>query len=417
MLEKSPRPKPRALPGRSELEVELGTKLNYAKTSSAGVSIRVRSPVAILRDGQRVGRARRRPRAGHIDAEILVVEVGMVEGVERFQTELNGVAFTHRDVLEQGHIPILHSAGAKSVSRSPPGGADSGENRVPGPIETKVERDRSILIRAGHASRWEPKTIVKVVRSSGHELRHSAQLIMVGDVREPFRPAKMLGEAGQVIDVVSGEDVRTIPRCRTVIKQGVERILRVLLAARGSQRLRPGIDRTEGQAFAEAALQRDLQRVVIGGAVELEISDLTIALVRYQEGRREVVVAEGAESIEAKARRRIFRLQTRLNVRYDAAGKNRLRWVLIIHTIRILNVLAERSPIRRGIDIARGDDVTRHRADIGQIEGSAPAYFVLNAEAETVYRWHFAVSGSTENITQHSGPEGGLQGREVDNIA
>src|SRR5450759_2838034 len=89
MLEKSPRPKPRALPGRSELEVELGTKLNYAKTSSAGVSIRVRSPVAILRDGQRVGRARIRPRAGHIDAEILVVEVGMVEGVERFQTELN----------------------------------------------------------------------------------------------------------------------------------------------------------------------------------------------------------------------------------------------------------------------------------------------------------------------------------------
>src|SRR6266852_4216558 len=101
------------------LEIKLCTKLDNAETSTARIRVRWGSPIGVLRNGQGVGRTRVGPRPRHRRAIILVIEVRMIEGVERFQAKLQGARFAQRNVLEQRHIPVLHSAAAQRVTSSP----------------------------------------------------------------------------------------------------------------------------------------------------------------------------------------------------------------------------------------------------------------------------------------------------------
>src|SRR5262249_33060962 len=151
------------------------------------VSVRVCSEVRGLGDGDRVRRTREVKGTGHIDSDVFVQKVGVIEGIEGIQAKLQvaDVAFSQRDVFKQGEIPVFHPSSSQCVASAANGRANGWEQDVSLTVEAVEEWGGSKLVRAGEASRRERELVVEVNRRSGHELGYAAQLKIVGHLGQP----------------------------------------------------------------------------------------------------------------------------------------------------------------------------------------------------------------------------------------
>src|SRR5207244_10999817 len=106
------------------------------------------------------------------------------------------------------------------------------------------------------------------------------------------------------------EDMRAVPARGTVVERRNERVLRILIGVCCNHRLRPRVSHAESQPFAEAALQRGLQRVVVGSPIEFKEPNLPVTFVRLEEGRIwcKIMVSKGTEAVEVKPGRSVLRL-------------------------------------------------------------------------------------------------------------
>lgn len=134
--------------GPSRSEVNLSAKLDDSETAHAGVCVRVRAPVGVFRDCQRVIGICILPRSTKIGAVVLVIEVGVIECVKRLESELDITLFVTAqwNVLKQRQIPILHAAVLEEVTASASRRANSGYQGVPALVHTVVIRNRAVLV-------------------------------------------------------------------------------------------------------------------------------------------------------------------------------------------------------------------------------------------------------------------------------
>src|SRR5581483_9294837 len=211
-----PQPQPRALSG-VRLEVKFGRKLHDTEAARAtAIVVRVGelSPVSVLGHCQG-GRGISGPWPGavHVKTNVPVIEVGMIEGIERFQSklEISSLIGSEGYVLEQRHVPILKTARSNHVTSSASRRPDGREDQVSRGIERVVEAHGAPLVRAIEVPRWERTLIVQVHGRASHKLRNTTQLEVVGNVRKPFRAAEVFRDIGQIVDIVSGKYMGTIP--------------------------------------------------------------------------------------------------------------------------------------------------------------------------------------------------------------
>src|SRR5262245_53251051 len=97
--------------------------------------------------------------------------------------------------------------------------------------------------------------------------------------------AEMSGDVRQIIDVIDREVVTAIKVGRTVIGQARVAVDsdEVAVAGHGGQRFAPRVSHPEEQPLGKAAVESDLQRVVVRSAAHLMESDGAEALIAAEE--------------------------------------------------------------------------------------------------------------------------------------
>src|SRR5262249_22197883 len=178
------------------------------------------------------------PRPIDVHRKILVVEIGMVENVERLQAKLDVDPLVDGDVLEQRHIPVLQSSCADDVAS----GAGLWSNRRDNQISLLIDRIivgiRTPHIRTSQGSRIEGKAVVQVGRwCSSHRVDDTAELIVVGNIGQPFRTTEVPGQSRDVVYVARRKYMVAVPIGRSIVDKRVKWVLKVLVAGGGCQAL------------------------------------------------------------------------------------------------------------------------------------------------------------------------------------
>src|SRR6266702_6065213 len=116
----------------------------------------------------------------------------MVEGIECFQAQLyiSPFAGTDVNVLEQRHIPVLHTWIAQDVTRTTLRDTDVRSHEVSAGVHHVVVRDGSPHIRTVKSSGFEGPSAVQIHGIASLELSHAAQLEVVADYAQPLLSAE-----------------------------------------------------------------------------------------------------------------------------------------------------------------------------------------------------------------------------------
>ena len=210
--------------------------------------------------------------------------------------------------------------------------------------------------------------IAQLPRRAGHELGHAGQLPAVDDrLRQPV----LRLEPGQIPDIVEVENVLSIEAQQPIVEatrtDDVDEL--TLRVRRGAEGFRPGVGHPEGDAPAEAALQRRLQRVVVGRPTEGLHLHCPVTGIAPQE-----IGLEGEAAAELQARLPIDRRQIRLLIRHHAIGIEG----------RILGRPREERAVRDRVDVEVLRQVAREGSDIAHAQHRPIADILLELEAEAV---------------------------------
>ena len=118
--EKRPAAETAGWSARLALEVELDGELQHARSTYSGVLADFLSIVTVRTDRHWNATLAIATRQRQVRTDMSLVEVGMVEDVERFAAKLNVNSLTRPkgDLLKQRHIPVLHATAANVAARS-----------------------------------------------------------------------------------------------------------------------------------------------------------------------------------------------------------------------------------------------------------------------------------------------------------